>query len=140
MEAPIADRVEWKSPQIRCAHTCWIVCWSSIFLSPWWRRWARWHSAWSQSLYPCLGTRLAAGPACVKVEEVGTLILRSEPLFEQNTKAAAMAQDDVAPLKPAALYERIGGVAAVKATVDVFYDKVMQGSLLVPYFEVSTYA
>ncbi|KAF5832004.1 globin-like protein [Dunaliella salina] len=89
------------------------------------------------------------------VEEVGTLALSMEPIFDpanydQNAKAAGIvqdgpaqdgvAQDGPAPYKPATLYERIGGAAAVKATVDVFYDKIMRDSLLVPYFEVSTCA
>jgi hemoglobin len=34
----------------------------------------------------------------------------------------------------ATLYDRIGGKAAVKAAVDLFYDKIMKDSLLRPFF------
>jgi len=55
-----------------------------------------------------------------QVEEVGTLALSLEPVFdptkyEENAQAAGMA-DEEKP-SPPPLYERIGGGAAVKATV-----------------------
>jgi hypothetical protein len=60
------------------------------------------------------------------VEEVGTLALSLEPIFdpakyEENAKAAGVetAEKQAAPAPPSTLYERIGGAAAVKATVGV---------------------
>ena len=43
-----------------------------------------------------------------------------------------------APPVTATLFERVGGVPAIKAAVDLFYEKVLADPTLKPFFAAST--
>jgi hypothetical protein len=64
------------------------------------------------------------------VNEAAAIVMTTRPIFDP-------AQNGIVPAEPArdSLYARIGGGDAVKATVDVFYKRLLADVLLAPFFE-----
>ena len=81
------------------------------------------------------------------VNEAAAIVMTTRPIFDpaQNgvvAAATAAAEASLATVaapaaapQPPSLYVRIGGAAAVQATVEVFYQRVMADQLLAPFFD-----
>jgi truncated hemoglobin YjbI len=61
------------------------------------------------------------------IDEAAAIVMTLRPVFDPAQNGTGEAPDS--------LYTRIGGAAAVQATVDVFYKKVLADPLLSPFFE-----
>lgn len=82
-----------------------------------------------------LDTLIELGVPQPIIEEVGELVLTLEPIFDPAKYDENVKKYEKDEGKTPSLYERIGGAAAVNATVESFYKKVLADPILAPYFE-----
>lgn len=71
------------------------------------------------------------------IDEANQVVLATRPIFDP-ARYGVKAEESAGPQAAAApsLYQRIGGAAAVQATVEVFYKKVLAGTWSLQYENV----